>query len=372
MIEPVGVSRLGLRHIGMAIDYRIRYYFDITPYDDLIAYKGAQSLTARREHIDTPAGAGQWIYRITQKYVDTHEAQPIYRRNSDLIVWYDKQTGQRLCTYNLTNGSASGGTLNTDLFEKLIWMSDRLAHGDQPPEGFDKLSDENALPVPLPSGVVKDLFSNLNSLLADCNPVGRRLSKTEEDKINRYCVALAQLEMFSRGHDSRHIRDRIESAESVDSILDYAKQTWIDDMRNLSWHFYDNYNHLLSLQSELNPGFNGSTDVGGADGDLILNRTLLEIKTVKRWDIESERALKQLLGYVLLDYSDHYKFNGIGIYMARQGVLFRWDLAAAIRSLSQGKVNNLNEIRSQFRKIARKVRDTQTRNLDTIAKRDKL
>lgn len=37
--------------IGMAVDYRIRYYFDVTPHDKLVAYRGAK-LLAVGESVD--------------------------------------------------------------------------------------------------------------------------------------------------------------------------------------------------------------------------------------------------------------------------------------------------------------------------------
>ena len=96
-------------------------------------------------------------------------------------------------------------------------------------------------------------------------------------------------------------------------------------MRNLSWRFYDNFNHLLSLPHSLNPNFDGSLDIGGADADLIVEGTLIDIKATITQKIRPD-WLWQLLGYVLLDYSDRHRINSIGLYMARQGIFFQWDL----------------------------------------------
>ncbi len=283
MIYPVGAPRSALRHIGRAFDYRLRYYFDVTPYDELVAYRSTLFLT------------------------------------------------------NWTN-----------------YIATALAYGEQLPEGVDEWDEDKH--VPLPPGVLGDFFKSLDSLLADCSPVNRRLSKNDEDEINRYCFALSQLEAVARGGESGIFQDGVEDVESVEAILNYAEQSWIDDLRNLSWRFYDRYNHVLSLPRMLNPVFEGSIDVGGADADLIIGQTLLEIKTVKYWKIQSQSALRQLLGYVLLDYSDQYKIKRIGMYMARQGVMLRWDLDTAIRSMSSGKSGSLDELRHQFREIAQEER----------------
>lgn len=329
-IYPDRIPREGLRHIGRAIDYRLRYYFGVTPYHELTAYEGARRLI--------------W----TQDYIETPDSKLLYRKEDGLIVWYDRDSGRRLCTYNPADESAYG--VQGDIFMKLLHLSTVLANGEQLPEGVDEWSDEEINPTP--PGVLGDFFVGLRSLLSDHDPVGRRLSKIEEDEINRYCVGLSQLEAIVRGGDSGVFREGIESIASLDSILDYAEAAWIDDLRSLSWLFYDRYHHLLSLPTVLNPVFEGAPDVGGADGDLIIGQTLMEIKTVKSWKIELQNALRQLLGYVLLDYSDQYNVKRIGMYMARQGVTLRWDLEAAIRSMSSEKSYSLNELRQQFREIA--------------------
>jgi len=35
----------------------------------------------------------------------------------------------------------------------------------------------------------------------------------------------------------------------------------------------------------------------------------------------------QLLGYALLDYSNQYKLQVVGVYLARRGLLVRWEIA---------------------------------------------
>ena len=122
---------------------------------------------------------------------------------------------------------------------------------------------------------------------------------------------------------------------NADSLIGIAESRWIDDLRELSWRFYDDFNHLLPLPHELNPTFDGSRDVGGADADLVVDGTLIDIKTTVEQRI-SNNWLWQLLGYVLLDYSDRYGINGIGLYLARQGILISWDLEEAIRGLCSG------------------------------------
>ena len=83
----------------------------------------------------------------------------------------------------------------------------------------------------------------------------------------------------------------------------------------------------------LNPVFEQGSLVGGADADVVLGDTLIEIKVTKNPTIE-RIWIDQLLGYFLL-----YRYGGfhglaeqprvthVGIYFARHGTLLRWPIA---------------------------------------------
>ena len=70
--------------------------------------------------------------------------------------------------------------------------------------------------------------------------------------------------------------------------------------------FCDRQPGLLRMSVVLNPTFDGSRNVGGADADLIANGTLIELKTTRQDKFERIDHLCQLLGYALLDFSDTY------------------------------------------------------------------
>lgn len=196
----------------------------------------------------------------------------------------------------------------------------------------------------------QDFFKGLGDLTRQNNPVARRLSQAQEDELNRQCVVLGLLEeVFRIGirPDSPLVAKK---HTSVEDLLDISDAHWITDMRNLSWRFYDDFNHLLSLPHSLNPNFDGSDDIGGADADLVVNGTLIDIKTTKVQEIEPD-WIRQLLGYVLLDYTDHHRIKGIGLYMARQGILFQWDLEEALRGLCSGKPPSIEGLRKEFKEV---------------------
>jgi hypothetical protein len=82
-------------------------------------------------------------------------------------------------------------------------------------------------------------------------------------------------------------------------------------------------------QCFLNPTFGkGSLMVGGADADIILDDTLIDIKVTKHLKLERE-YLNQLIGYYILSLigSINNKHNGtlikkVGVYFARHGILW--------------------------------------------------
>src|SRR6266436_4002959 len=138
--------------------------------------------------------------------------------------------------------------------------------------------------------------------------------------------------------------------KNVDELLAIPEDAWVDDLCALSRLFYDKHSHLLSLPFTLNPTFVGSGDVGGADADLIVNGCLIEIKTTIGPKVDAKH-LRQLVGYVLLDYDDARHIESVGIYMARQGELFTWPIADFLCQLTGDNTISLTQLRQEFRAL---------------------
>lgn len=255
--------------IGSAMDYRIRYYFDITPGQQLVAWAGAHMLP----------------------YVLGDEGELI----------------------------AGPYTL-------------------EPVEAF---------------------FSRLDALLETIHPVGRKLEPEEERDLARYCFILALFEeVFREGVDGRAKNGPLfmpEPKQSFEELLALVEEGWIDDLCQLTALFHDTCQHLLLQPFNLNPTFAGSGDVGGADADLIVDGCLIEIKTSKQMQIDAD-WLRQLVGYVLLDYNDEYHINSVALYMVRQGVLFTWPLADFLSLLTTSDAITLPLLRQEFSDLCKNRR----------------
>jgi hypothetical protein len=146
-----------------------------------------------------------------------------------------------------------------------------------------------------------------------------------------------------------------EPKQSFEELLALVEEGWIDDLCQLTALFHDTCQHLLLQPFNLNPTFAGSGDVGGADTDLIVDGCLIEIKTSKQMQIDAD-WLRQLVGYVLLDYNDEYHINSVALYMVRQGVLFTWPLADFLSLLTASDAITLPLLRQEFSDLCKNRR----------------
>lgn len=282
VIRPKEAIDWGL--VGQAIDYRIRYYFGVTPFEQFVAHRGKLVL-----------------------------------RNS-IAYWIEKNFAPlSVLVQDELHENQDG------LFERLILV--------------DSISD--------------NFFDNLSKLLEEISPVEKCLASDQESKLLRYCVVLACFEQIFR--IGVHPRNQLFAVtrSSVSDLLDIADNVMINDLRALSRAFYEENSSLLFESREviLNPKFDGSLDVGGADADLIVDKCIIDIKTTTRASPMQGNTFYQLLGYVLLDYTDRYRIEGVGVYFPRQRKLVQWPLESLVRELALANKStlSLSELRDQFR-----------------------
>lgn len=93
------------------------------------------------------------------------------------------------------------------------------------------------------------------------------------------------------------------------------------------------------------PVFEDSHLVNGADGDLIINGTLIDIKCEAPGF--SGGSVRQVIAYALLDSSGKYELERCSIYLARFGSLASWNLDEIIREISHGRYGYL-DLRQEF------------------------
>lgn len=193
-------------------------------------------------------------------------------------------------------------------------------------------------------------FVELSSWLAQHHPIGKRLDLAEEAELVRYCYVLGPYEEIVRAGPFKSPLRRYPWAPATD-LLALVPAPAVEDLTALSWAAFIQFESVFNTPAILNPRFDGSIDVGGADADLILDACLVDIKATVKGRLDSQ-WLYQLLGYVLLDYSNRYLIDEVAIYMARQQKMLRWRLDAFLRAMGNGQEVALDEVREHFHAVA--------------------
>ena len=129
-------------------------------------------------------------------------------------------------------------------------------------------------------------------------------------------------------------------------------EIYIDELKRMINIIDDNKFRVEKL-AVLNPNFgDASSLVGGADADLILDKTLLDIKTSK--NLATKRAMfDQLVAYFMLSkIQGLYEIENIGIYFARFGEIW----LISVDQLFSG--HDINSCISSFTDLALALRRT--------------
>jgi hypothetical protein len=158
--------------------------------------------------------------------------------------------------------------------------------------------------------------------VAGCEP-------SREERICRCCYALALYEQFFRAGAAARGSPLLELDidAKVDDVLALSPPPGVDDLAAMAQLLCDRLTDLLAAPAVLNPTFDGSMAIGGADADIMVEHTVLELKTTRQDRFERVDHVYQLLGYALLDYSNEYEIEHLGVYLARRGVLVSWSVA---------------------------------------------
>lgn len=87
----------------------------------------------------------------------------------------------------------------------------------------------------------------------------------------------------------------------------------------------------------VNPTFTASYWVGGADAQMILNGSLIDVRTtVKRMPFTIENFFQQI-GYVLLDIENEYNIESVAWYYSRQQVVFSYPVDRLFKNLADSR-----------------------------------
>ncbi len=207
-----------------------------------------------------------------------------------------------------------------------------------------------------------------NELAARIAPFGRQLNGADEVALNIGCVVLAWFEQVRRSASVSPEFQFLLWRSTLDELLSEVPADVVQDVGQLSTTFASEAKDLFGMKTVLNPLFQGSVEIGGADADIIIGKTLFEFKCISKLNAPKLRdTILQLLGYVLLDYKDEYALSDLGIYFARQRFMWRaplwklvlppktvWTIVKRIKKLDESVVKGeLRKRRQEFRRVVR-------------------
>jgi hypothetical protein len=175
------------------------------------------------------------------------------------------------------------------------------------------------------------------------------LDPSEEVRLCRACYALALYEQFFRTFAAARSSPLIELADdaSLEDVLALAPDAAVDDLASMARLLRTRMPDLICAPGTLNPTFDGSHAIGGADADLIVDGLLVELKTTSQDSFERVDHVYQLLGYALLDYTNTYGINRVGVYLARRGVLVSWEIDELLETCCT--TQDWTELQREFR-----------------------
>jgi len=113
----------------------------------------------------------------------------------------------------------------------------------------------------------------------------------------------------------------------------FSRKTDSDDIRELL-ELHELWSRCFVLPKGkllLNPSFDSSPLLGGADADLIVNQTIIDWKVVNDPRRDLRTSLAQLLGYSLLSNLDGKPLETCTLYFARHGIQFSLPISEILK-----------------------------------------
>lgn len=171
-------------------------------------------------------------------------------------------------------------------------------------------------------------------------------------EVCRMCLVLARFDQFFRAdlqvwaHVGEPLLDEPDLDEYAGRVVPPA---CLLDLETIAGAVIEDHTDLRTAQPLwLNPTFDLSATLGGADGDLIAGDTLWDFKASARSDgVFGRDELWQLVGYALSDQSDTHKIRSLGIAAIRRRRRVSWSLAELLFELSN-ESRSLEQWRSEF------------------------
>jgi hypothetical protein len=107
----------------------------------------------------------------------------------------------------------------------------------------------------------------------------------------------------------------------------------------------------VAASVEIGPVFTQSEMLGGADGDLIYDGTLIDFKSSSAKSVIGRDELWQLLGYLLADTEDRFGIHSVGFGALRWRSRVIWDAQEYVNRLMGGEARAIPRLRADFQSL---------------------
>lgn len=231
-------------------------------------------------------------------------------------TWKPAMTGREVLA---APDGAPADVLGHAIHERLVWTRAPLVTAEESLKGAYQLLQNDASPA-----LLEELHDLARRPAADNSPdtAGAAALIGMMDQVYRYPLALAE-----------PIYQTVFTARGLDEAIAGLPQPWVADITAVT---AASGPLLADLTGPATPGatFTGSSAVGGADADLIVGTTLVEIKAVRTTDLRLRDA-QQLIVYALLDVDDQYALTHAALLSARYAQVVTWDLGELLDRAGQ-------------------------------------
>jgi len=194
-----------------------------------------------------------------------------------------------------------------------------------------------------------------------------KLPAEEETHLLQICYVMAMYESLASCFGVRHPDSPLRTLRKGAKWQAHSNRVSepdVDILRTLVEPALELFSLAVGQRVSIGPVFSDSNLVDGADGDLIVNGSLIEIKC-EAPGFQS-KAVRQAIAYCLLDVTGEYKLKRCSIYLARFGAMASWDLDQIIREISQGRYG-YDLLRDEFHTWLVAQEEARQRNREALA-----
>lgn len=189
-------------------------------------------------------------------------------------------------------------------------------------------------------GVMVDWLDFDRSVVRDLTVLARQplLRGVVDDQAARAACLIGLIDRTYRSMEANEPWYSALRQHNLTAALSAVSPAWVDDVVAVAAAAATCLTPRPGAGVTVSPVFAGSIFVGGADGDLVVDELLVEVKAGLAVDLR-QRDAYQVLAYALLDWDDRYQLRAIAILQARHGRLVRWPLEDLLRAVARDPGN---------------------------------